>query len=331
MFIGSLGSVTFRVSRNQIRTFKNLARKRTAKSAKHDVLEGLPRLQHTGRDLDELTLTVVLERMSNYDATPDTAITALLQMIDSGDEVPLMFGLRYHGLWFVQDVAPSHTIIQRGVTWRAEVAVTLVEYDLTPAPDAYSQAASAALGSLAGDTVLTALDSVTGLAAELDGLVADVLGDLTGLIAEGASSLTAFVTDGVMSLNNLVADGLMDLNSLVPAGILDLAHYIPDGITDINAFVSGGLLDLNDLVTQGALDLSTLASSGVLSLTDLASQGALNVGALVSEGVSDLTGLAASGALNIADLASQGARNVGALISEGVSDLTDALGITVTV
>lgn len=298
MFIGSLGTVMFRVSRNQIRTFKNLARKRTAKSAKHDVLEGLPRLQHTGRDLDEITLTVVLERMSNYDFTPDTAIAALLRMVDVGDEVPLMLGFRYHGLWFVQDVSPSHTIIQRGVTWRAEVAVTLVEYDLAPAPDAYSQAASAAIASLVGDaaggiasgSILAALDSATGLAAGLDGMVADAIGGLSGLIAEGASSLTALVADGVMSLNGLVADGLMDLNSLVPAGVLDIAQYIPSGITDINAFVTGGLLDLNGLVTQGALDLSALASSGVLSIADLASQGALNVGNLVSEGVSDLTG-----------------------------------------
>lgn len=308
MFIGSLGPVIFRVSRTQIRTFKGLARKRAAKSAKHDVLEGLPRLQHTGRDLDELTFSVVLERMHNYDFSPDISIAALLSMIEAGDEVPLMLGFRYQGLWFVRDVSPSHTIIHRGVTWRAEVAVTLVEYDLDPLPDAYSQAASAAIGGLAGgvlsagDGILAALDSVSGLAAGLEGLVSDALGDLSGMIADGASSLTAFVTDGVMSLNGLVADGFMDLNALVPAGILDLADYIPEGVTDINALVTDGTLDLNGLVSEGALDLTDLATSGVLDIGELASQGALDVGTLVSQGVADMHGMVAQGLDALPDL-----------------------------
>ena len=324
MFAGSLGPVIFRVSHSQIRTFKNLTRKRAAKSARHDVIEGLPRLQHTGRDLDEITLTVVLERMHSFDSTPDACIRALLAMADAGDEVPLLLGLRYSGLWYVRDVSPSHTVIHRGATWRAEVALTLVEYDLTPSPDAFSVAASAALGNVVGEAAsqaggllgglagdlaasaggaLSALESVTGIASGLEGIVAEGVSGLEGLIGDGLSGLTAFVTDGVLSLNGLVTDGLMDCNALVSGGVLDLGSFIPPGIADVNALVATGGLDLDGLVSGGLLDLTHLATSNVLNIADLAAQGQLTMSTLVAQGVADLNGVIAQGTDVVASLA----------------------------
>ena len=110
MVAGSLGSVTFRVGYDQIRTFRDLSRKRAAKHAKHDVLEGRPRLQHTGRDLDALTLTVVLERMSAYDTSPDQGIDDLLEIVETGDEVPLVLGDKYFAKWFLENLTVNHQI-----------------------------------------------------------------------------------------------------------------------------------------------------------------------------------------------------------------------------
>ena len=129
MIVGSLGPVIFQVDHQHINTFKDLSRKRTVKNAKHDVLEGLPRLQHTGRDLDAITLTVVLERMRNYDHNPDTNIAALLALAAAGEEVPLVLGANYFSLWFLETVDVSHKMYHRGLTWRATVNLSLVEYN----------------------------------------------------------------------------------------------------------------------------------------------------------------------------------------------------------
>ena len=129
MIVGSLGPVIFRVDYDQLLTFQNLTRKRSIKHAKHDVLEGLPRLQHTGRDLDTVTLTVVLERMRAGDATPDAAITALLVLSAAGEQVPLVLGANYFSMWFLDSLNISHKVFHQGQTWRATVDLSLIEYN----------------------------------------------------------------------------------------------------------------------------------------------------------------------------------------------------------
>lgn len=129
MIAGALGEVVFLVSYEQIRTFKDLSRKRTVKHAKHDVLEGRPRVQHTGRDLDSLSLTVVLERMFPHDPAPDLGIAALLAMAERGDEQPLVLGANYLSLWFLENLTVNHKMYHQGLTWRATVDLNLMEYN----------------------------------------------------------------------------------------------------------------------------------------------------------------------------------------------------------
>ncbi|MDR2891590.1 MAG: phage tail protein [Deltaproteobacteria bacterium] len=299
MFIGSLGPVIFKVSHEQIRTFRDLSRRRSAKSAKHDVLNGLPRLQHTGRDLDEISLTVVLERMSGHDYSPDASITALLEIIETGNEVPLMLGLNYAGLWFVQSVNPTHKIVQNGSTWRAEVAVSLIEYDLTPSLEAYAGAAAYALRGQAGDTALAAVSSAVGEVAGMNEFAATALSGMSGVIASGAASLGGMIADGVISLNGLVGEGLLDLNALVPQGLLDLTGFVPDGTADVNALVAEGSLNLDELVSENALDISGLVTSGSINVADLATKGAVNMEPLLNQGVADLSEMAAKAAQEV--------------------------------
>ncbi|MDL2279063.1 phage tail protein [Desulfovibrio sp. OttesenSCG-928-G11] len=129
MHIGSIGDITFTVSRQALFTFRDLSRARTVKSAKHDVLQGLPRLQHTGRDLDAVSLTVVLEAMYQGDLTPDEKIKALLDLAERGDEQALVFGTDYWGLWFLGEVKVSHRIFHEGRTMRGTVELSLTEYN----------------------------------------------------------------------------------------------------------------------------------------------------------------------------------------------------------
>ncbi|MDR2946279.1 MAG: phage tail protein [Candidatus Adiutrix sp.] len=129
MIAGALGPLIFLVSHEQIRTFKDLVRERTIKYAKHDVLEGRPRIQHTGRDLDTVTLTVVLERMFAFDPAPDIAINALLLVAELAAEQPLVLGANYFSLWFLEKASVKHIMYHQGMTWRATVDLSLIEYN----------------------------------------------------------------------------------------------------------------------------------------------------------------------------------------------------------
>lgn len=129
MLIGSFGNIVFAVHEFRMRTFNDLKRKRTIKHAKHDVLEGKPRLQHTGRDLDAVSFSVVLMSMFPGDLSPDDAITQLLDMAEAGDEQPLVFGIDYWGLWFLESVNVAHKNIHMGITTSATVDLSLTEYN----------------------------------------------------------------------------------------------------------------------------------------------------------------------------------------------------------
>ena len=60
MMQGCIGAIEFSVSPLEVFTWRNMERKRGVRFGEHAVLEGVPRLQRTGRELDTVTLAVVL-------------------------------------------------------------------------------------------------------------------------------------------------------------------------------------------------------------------------------------------------------------------------------
>ena len=46
-----------------------------------------------------------------------------------GEEVPLVLGLTYYGLYVLKSVEVQHRIFHNGVTMSAEIALNLTEYN----------------------------------------------------------------------------------------------------------------------------------------------------------------------------------------------------------
>lgn len=133
MIQGVLGKWTagvfFSVTEFEVATFRDLQRKREIVFAKHACVSGLPRLQHVGREPDELTLQIQLVPLSPLAFTVDLRLEKLLELAAQGQEQALVLGFKYMGLFVVQNVEVSHRILHNGVTMSAEVNVTLTEYN----------------------------------------------------------------------------------------------------------------------------------------------------------------------------------------------------------
>ena len=99
MYQGVLGTFFFTVTDAEVATFRDLKQQREIQFAEHKCVSGLPKVQHTGRNLDTLSLTVQLFPLTPLALTVDMRIDALRELAVLGEEVPLVLGLTYYGLF----------------------------------------------------------------------------------------------------------------------------------------------------------------------------------------------------------------------------------------
>lgn len=126
---GCLGDIDFLVSPSDVHTWRNMERKRSINFGEHNVLEGVPRLQHTGRALDTVTLAVVMDT-SLPGATPcEQRIEALYELAEQGEEQPLVFGAQYQGEWVITAVSVTARVMRGESILRADVSLELKEYN----------------------------------------------------------------------------------------------------------------------------------------------------------------------------------------------------------
>lgn len=128
MYQGVLGAFPFSVTEAEVCTFRDLTRTREYRYAEHEVVSGLSRLQHTGRHLDTVELTVIVLPLTPL-STVRLRLLALEKMTEDGDDLPLVLGLQYMGRFVLKSQKVSHRIFHNGVTLSAEVALTLQEYN----------------------------------------------------------------------------------------------------------------------------------------------------------------------------------------------------------
>ena len=121
MYQGVLGTFFFTVSDFEVATFRDLKQQREIQFAEHKCVSGLPKMQHTGRNLDTLSLTVQLFPLTPLALTVDMRIDALRELAVLGEEVPLLYVLK--------SVEVQHRIFHNGVTMSAEIALNLTEYN----------------------------------------------------------------------------------------------------------------------------------------------------------------------------------------------------------
>ena len=118
-----LGDVRF----EPLTSFTSLEADHSANFAKHDVLQGRPRLQATGNDLTTMRFSLKLHwKLGN----PDAAYQGLLAAKESQQAQALVYGSgRFIG-WFVIERLTERTLIQdgQGRTAAREVDVELTEF-----------------------------------------------------------------------------------------------------------------------------------------------------------------------------------------------------------
>jgi len=88
--IGSFGNIVFETSSSKIRTFNEFKRKGSAVFAEHPVLDGKPRLQHTGEGLDEISFSVRFD--ISLGVIPKDEVAAVREILKTGDEQKLIIG-----------------------------------------------------------------------------------------------------------------------------------------------------------------------------------------------------------------------------------------------
>ncbi len=129
MYQGIIGTFFFTVTDVEVATFRELRRQREIQFSEYKCLSGLPKLHHTGRNLDGLSLTVQIFPLTPLALTVDKRLDSLLELAELGDEMPLVLGLTYYGLYVLRSIDVQHRIFHNGVTMSAEVSLNLTEYN----------------------------------------------------------------------------------------------------------------------------------------------------------------------------------------------------------
>ena len=95
MYQGLFGAIPFYVAEADICTFRDFKQSREMQFVEHKTLDGLGRLQHTGRSLDPISFNVIVVPM-NQVYTVELRLRALDALSRLGQEMPLVIGLKYH-------------------------------------------------------------------------------------------------------------------------------------------------------------------------------------------------------------------------------------------
>lgn len=126
MQVGSLGPIAFEVSQDLVRTWRDYSRTSRTSIATHAVLATASVPEVTGRELDEASLTIVLDaRWLN----PEKEIKALRELQRAGRPHVLILGGVSQGRWLIEELSEARTQYDpKGRCLKAEMALTLKEY-----------------------------------------------------------------------------------------------------------------------------------------------------------------------------------------------------------
>lgn len=125
---GLFGVFPFTVSDSEVCTFRDLKKSRELAYAEHKALDGLPRLQHTGRNLDSVSFNVQIVPLG-LASTVEMRLLALEGLSLLGTELPLVIGLKYYGMFALKSYEILRKTVHYGVCLAAEVTLNLQEYN----------------------------------------------------------------------------------------------------------------------------------------------------------------------------------------------------------
>lgn len=126
---GLLGTYPFMVTEEMVNTFREMKRTRNIIFAEHKCLSGLPKIEHTGRNLDIINMQVIIHPIIADNLSVDARILLLRTMAQTGQEWPLVLGFSWFGFYCLRTVDVLHVVYHNGSSWSATVDLGLVEYN----------------------------------------------------------------------------------------------------------------------------------------------------------------------------------------------------------
>ena len=127
--IGSFGPVVFTVSSLRALTLQNFSRTIGKRTTKHEVIQGKPRSEYLGADLQTCNFKIRLDVM--YGVRPRAMIDLLSTMAEQGVAYPLIIGGRPIGMnpWSLDSISVDDDVMYNfGELASADVTLNLTEY-----------------------------------------------------------------------------------------------------------------------------------------------------------------------------------------------------------
>ena len=127
--VGLFGGIRFRVSDNQVLTFKNLKREISSTWNTMDRIGIKPLVEFGGPNLQTASLDIVLD--ASLGVRPQKLLSNLERMTESGEAYSLVLGRQVIGKnkWVITKCSQAYDIILRtGGVYKATVSLMLQEY-----------------------------------------------------------------------------------------------------------------------------------------------------------------------------------------------------------
>lgn len=224
--LGTFGDVTFEVSEERVRSWRDFQRSGKARWASHELVQDKPVLQHVGPDLEEIKFSVRFDVAQGLN--PAAEIDKLRKMRDAAEPQTLTIGGHPLGKFALESLDESHNWFDnRGGLLGASVSLSLKEYHERGEEPKYRQGLSG-VNSLADDArelpwqVADGEAGITDVPEEMADQVAADPGDAGG----GFRAKLAKAAAGLQKASALTQQGLqmLDMN---PASLADLAGKNP--------------------------------------------------------------------------------------------------------
>ncbi len=129
MKVGSLGGVVFEVSKNQIKTIRDVKWSGSASIQSHQIHLDNPTQEFVGNDADGFTFKIKVAKYLGSD--PQTDIAQLFTYMRNGTTLPLTLGTKKHGKyrWLIKKLSIDVEYFDKfGNVTSADLSVTLTEY-----------------------------------------------------------------------------------------------------------------------------------------------------------------------------------------------------------
>lgn len=127
--IGTFGPIVFSVSSFRVLTLNNISHGASKRTAKHEVINGKPLLEHLGPDLESFSFDIHLK--AQLGLKPRDMLDLLKVMAQEGMAYPLIIGGRPVGenSWSLTSVSDTwDTVYSGGELAEATVKLSLTEY-----------------------------------------------------------------------------------------------------------------------------------------------------------------------------------------------------------